>query len=146
MIKMKMSYNYRVWVFASILFAWLSGSSLFIIIEFGEIEGEFGLMPNPYLGLLLKVHGLSAFIFLITFGFFVGTHVKATWRMQKNKRSGYTILGLQTFLIVSAYMLYYIADPITRPVLRYLHFAVGFALPFVTVIHVWHLISNRLGA
>ncbi len=138
MIRVKMLNQYRFWIFGMVFFAWISGICLFSALEWGEIEGEFGIEPSPYLGILLKLHGISAFCFLISFGFFLGTHVQNTWRMKKNRISGYGFITAQVFMIITGYLLYYMGWNF----LRYLHFAIGFSLPFLIGIHTRNLIQK----
>jgi hypothetical protein len=85
--------------------------------------------------LLLKIHGGAAMAALLVLGA-VSLHVKRGWRAGKNVLSGASIVGVNLFLIVSGYGLYYAADEELRAWLSRWHGWIGLALGLLLPVHV----------
>lgn len=129
----------RLWkaaLYAVIATSWLTGSYWFYLHRWVRIEGEFGEEHSPWEPTLLKVHGASAMLIMVFYGYLLGTHIPTGLRSRRNKLLGLTLVYAIGFMIVTAYGLYYIGGEEFRSVVSWAHLGVGFLLPFVLGLHV----------
>jgi hypothetical protein len=94
-------------------------------------SGTFG----SHEGFWLKLHGAAAMLGLLLFGSLLSGHVFRGLRGTRNRYSGIALAGLGLALVISGYLLYYIADEATHPVISAIHWVTGLGLlpPFI-----WH--------
>ena len=85
---------------------------------------------------LLMVHGGAAMVMLIVFGALFPVHIRRAWRVRKNRLSGSAMVTLNGLLILTAFGLYYAGSELIRPWISGAHIAAGFALAFLTVLHI----------
>ena len=116
--------------------AWCSGICFFVLKIGFVMEGEFGPVKHTWQFPALQIHGATAFLMMVTFGFLLGAHVQYAWAMGKNKKSGIAIIAISAIMIITAYLLYYIAQDGFREVVEYIHLAIGFSLPFALLVHI----------
>ncbi len=84
----------------------------------------------------LKIHGFFAFVFLISFGMILSTHISFNLRVKKNRRpSGIILTIIFCLLIISGYLLYYSGDEMIRNFSSYFHLILGFATLPVFIVH-----------
>jgi hypothetical protein len=91
---------------------------------------------------LLKLHGLSAMVFVLLLGTLLPGHVRRAWRARKNRRNGAFFLTAVGALTLSGYLLYYIGGEAWRNALSIFHLWLGLAAPIVLF---WHIRSGRRG-
>ncbi|RAP33760.1 hypothetical protein DID77_02570 [Candidatus Marinamargulisbacteria bacterium SCGC AG-439-L15] len=127
---------YKRLLYLTLTSSWVSGSVYFILDTWFPVQGEFGLSKNPYQYFFLQIHGGSAFLMMILYGLFLGTHVSTSISKKEMRKLGLTITGLIGFLISTAYLLYYLSNETLREITRYAHASVGFSLPFILASHI----------
>ena len=134
----------RIWLFSLFAIAWFSGVTFFILKTWFVVEGQFGPEKHPLQFPALQVHGFIAFLMMITYGYILGTHVQDTWAEKPRQTFGILLIVLPAFQMITAYVLYYIAEEEMRENIEYLHLGVGFILPFVLITHI--LYNRRINA
>ena len=115
----------------------LSGILWLIFHYFVRTEGEFGPTLHPLEPWWLRIHGIAAAAFLIGFGSVLPGHVRRAWGAARNRITGTIFFAVMVTLTLSGYLLYYIGADAVREVMSLVHWAVGLALPVLTVWHVW---------
>lgn len=143
MIKAKFSDFYRRTLYFLFGLSWFSGTAFFILSRFCMVEGEFGPQRHPWQFPMLMIHGASAFIVMFYFGFIMASHVPITWKLKKIRVIGIILASVILFQMVTAYLLYYMANEELRELVANLHALVGFLLPLVLMIHILHAIRLR---
>tara|TARA_B110000503_G_scaffold126804_1_gene195825 strand:- start:451 stop:690 length:240 start_codon:yes stop_codon:yes gene_type:complete len=53
----------------------ITGLAFFILNNFVNITGEFGLEKHPVQYPILKIHGAPSFLIVVVFGYFLSAHV-----------------------------------------------------------------------
>lgn len=137
MVEITMTGRFRKGLFALYATAWCSGITFFVLKTWFVVDGDFGPFKHPWQFPSLQIHGAAAFLMMITFGFLLGAHVQYTWGIKKRKKSGVAIVTMNVLLMMSAYLLYYIVQNELRNIIEYVHLAIGFALPFALLFHIW---------
>ena len=127
---------YKNWLYFIFAASWCSGLTFFILNNFVEIQGEFGLQKHPLQFLFLKIHGGSAFFMMITFGFFLGSHIIKSWRVKPVRKFGVILTIIPVLLFISAYILYYGSGDKLHLIVSYFHFSLGMILPFILMTHI----------
>lgn len=118
----------------------LTGIGWLLLERFGQVEGEFGLEPNPAMPWLLVLHGIIAYAFLIVSAMLIPVHIRLGWSAGRNRRSGLTMVGTSLFLAVTGLALYYSGAEGLRSASSTAHWLVGLALP---VLLIFHLVSGK---
>src|SRR4051812_37241358 len=118
-----------------ILLSWGTGSGWFYMNRWVRVESEFGEEHSPWETVLRDIHGGSAMLVMIYFGYLLGTHVTVGLRAKRNRFFGILLLSVISFQIVTAYGLYYIGGEDFRAMVSWAHLCVGFSLPFLLAIH-----------
>lgn len=134
---------YRLFLYALLLTSWSSGSTFFVLNKWVTVEGEFGPEKHPMQVVALRTHGGAAFLMMVCYGFLLASHVPAGWRSKRMRRLGLTLVSAQGFLILSAYLLYYLANDGFRILLSYAHASVGFLFPFLLAAHLYSAARDR---
>ncbi len=124
-------------LYGNLALSFITGTLWSILNRWFPIEGEFGPQKNPLQAWLIKLHGASAFLVLIGFGYLLASHVHVGWRSGRNRFSGSSILGNVTLMIVTGYLLYYASGEGFRESVSWVHLALGLALPCTLGLHVW---------
>ncbi len=136
----KIPKKYRLFLFAVIITAFSSGVIFFVLDKWFMVEGEFGMQKHFLQYPLMKVHGATAFLMIMIFGFLLPSHIRYGWKIKPVRKSAFLLLMLHFLLIVSAYILYYTSFLAVRNFTSYFHLACGVLYPF-TLIH--HIIYRR---
>jgi hypothetical protein len=100
--------------------------------------GEFGETRSPFELLALQVHGAAAMGALIVIGSLIPIHMRTGWFARLNFASGCTLIGVNTLLIVSGYLLYYCGNDVLRSYVSVVHLAVGIILAAALFWHVYN--------
>ena len=137
MIEVTMPGWFRNSLYISFALAWCSGISFFILKTWFIIDGDFGPEKHAWQYPALQIHGAAAFVMMTTLGVIVGAHVQHSWRLNRHRKRGLAIVAMVGSLIISAYLLYYIAQDEVREIVELVHLAIGFTLPIALVAHVW---------
>ena len=135
-VTLKISWRYRACLFAFIMLSWVTGVTFFILNRWVMIEGEFGPEKHPAQANFLKVHGASAFLMMISYGYLLATHIPAGYKSKRQRIIGLSLVAAQGFLIISAYGLYYVGGDQFHELISYAHSSVGFIFPFLLATHI----------
>ena len=127
---------YRNFIFTLLGISWVSGTIFFILSRWFVIEGEFGPEKHPFQQPVLMIHGAAAFLMMVTYGAMLMTHVPSGWRLNRLRGLGLTLVSVIGFQIISAYLLYYLANEDIRDIVANLHALTGFLLPLVLTVHI----------
>ena len=136
MVKVKIPKPYQMWFFALLAVAWISGITFFSLHSWFMVEGKYGLVKHPWQFPALQIHGATAFLMMISFGFLLGSHVPRSWKMKPKRKLGIALIAIFSFQIITAYILYYIAQDDPRVLVAYAHLAVGFLFPLILMLHI----------
>ena len=118
------------------LLSWSTGTTWFILHQWVRIAGEFGEEHSTWEPVLIRIHGGSAMLIMVYYGYLLGTHVTVGLRARRNRLLGLMLVTVVGFQIVTAYGLYYIGGEDFRQVVSWAHLGVGFSLPFLLAIHI----------
>ena len=129
--------TYRRVLFAILATSWLSGIVFFVLSRWVTVEGDFGPEKHPWQFTVLKIHGAAAFSMMVTYGYLLASHVPSSWRTRRHRLLGVSLVGAQGFLIMTAYLLYYIATDELRVAVALAHAGVGFCFPFLLAGHIY---------
>lgn len=136
MIRMKMPPWFRRLLYLLIAFSLCSGVGFFVLNNWVTVEGEFGPEKHPAQFPLLKIHGAAAFAMMLSFGAILGAHIPASWRTGRSRRIGLTLTTVVSLQVLSAWLLYYMADEAVREWVVYLHLGLGVFLPLWLSAHI----------
>jgi len=135
-INLKVDIRYQWWLFILITVSLISGLAFFALNNWFEIKGEFGFEKHPAQFPILKIHGAAAFLMMMTYGFFLGGHARAGWKVKNRPILGIIVAILPLLLMISGYLLYYIASDLTREIVVYFHVIIGISLPIILILHI----------
>lgn len=135
-MSIKVGKRYKNWLYFVLAISFLSGFIFFMLDNFVSIEGEFGLEKHPLQFLSLKIHGGAAFLMMITYGFFLGSHVKISWRVKPVRKFGIILMLIPALLALSAYILYYASNDEFHQIVGYIHFGLGMCFPIILLVHI----------
>lgn len=134
---------YRRILYSLVLVSWCSGIAFFIFSRYVLIEGEFGPEKHPWQFPLLKLHGAAAFMMMMSLGAVITSHIPAGWRTGRHRVFGSILLASVTFMVLSAWALYYLSNDTNRELIGNIHAAVGVMLPFTGFWHVLQGIKSK---
>lgn len=137
---MKVSKIIRRIIYISFATAWLSGSGFYILKTFFMQEGEFGPESHPLQYLFLQAHGASSFVMMLMYGFMLGSHIKFAWKKKPIASLDIILMCIPALLMITGYLLYYIAGEYSREIVGLIHLGLGLILPFMLIAHI---ISHR---
>ena len=130
----------RTWkglLYSVLLLSFATGSTYFVLNRWFAITDEFDIVQkHPLQPVLLKIHGASAMIAMIGFGYILATHVHAAWRTHRRRTSGLPLIGCFVLLVISGYGLYYLGDETWRARIAWVHLGAGLALPLTLIAHL----------
>ncbi|MEM8930622.1 MAG: hypothetical protein AAGE94_05575 [Acidobacteriota bacterium] len=135
-ITARFSTLYRLAFLALVAIAWTSGGSFFALDTWVTVEGEFGPEKHPWQTDILRVHGATAFLMMISFGAILSAHVPAGWRARSMRASGVVVITVVSLLVITAWLLYYLGDEGIRRIVTFVHLGLGLSLPVVLWIHL----------
>lgn len=123
-------------LYGNIVLSFITGTCWFVLHRWFPIQGEFGPEKNPLEPWLIKMHGASAFIALVGFGYLLASHVHVAWRSRRSRLSGQAMLGNVILLILTGYLLYYAGGEGFREGVSWMHLATGLSLPVTLAVHL----------
>ncbi len=110
--------------------AWLAVSYLLVAPD-EPVPG-----PHPLAGLLLEIHGITAYTAVAIYGLVGHAHIRTGWRAPPMRTLGLWLCVTIVLLVVTGLGFYYVASENAVPVLRWIHLAVGMLLPCVLAAHI----------
>lgn len=142
--KVKNKWNYKKMFFLVLATSWVTGLAFFILNNFYIMNGEFGGQKHSWQYPILKIHGGSSFFIMVVFGYFLSAHVRKNWYSRKSKPIlGVALLIMPILSMITAYILYYISSDGARQIVSYIHFFIGFFLPFMLIIHIVQMTRSK---
>ncbi|TAM11827.1 MAG: DUF4405 domain-containing protein [Nevskiaceae bacterium] len=121
---------------------WLSGA-LWLAVHYGlRRPGPFGVpTPSPLEPWSLALHGAFAFASLALGGWLLAEHLPPAWYSARSRISGLAMVIGGAVLVVTGYLLFYVAGDCARAVIGIVHWGLGLATPGLLLAH---LIARRL--
>ncbi|MGS2722936.1 hypothetical protein ACVBEJ_04265 [Porticoccus sp. GXU_MW_L64] len=142
-IYVKIGKHWRRTLYGVLATSWGTGTGFYILSRWVRIEGAFGPERHPLQFPLLQVHGGAAFLMMMLLGaFFVG-HVANTWPAKKRHPMGVAMAIAAALMVVSAWLLYYLANEDVRAWVANIHAAVGLLLPLLLTVHIYRARKKR---
>ena len=120
-------------LFAALL---LSGGLWLIAHYFLRTSSEFGASIHPWEHPVMQAHGAFALLICIISGSLIHWHIKRAHQAQRNRASGWTMVGFMLTLLITGYGLYYWASEETHQWWSMLHWIPGLALPVLLLLHI----------
>lgn len=114
---------------------WITGLLWLLLDQFVVRNGEFGPEKSPLEPWSLKVHGTLAMGTVFLFGLLWGIHIQTAWPVRRRRRSGVTLIGWLILLVISGYLLYYVASEYARQAISIAHWVSGLLLPLFYGLH-----------
>lgn len=143
LVKTKFPAPYRTILFTVLFLSWTTGTAFYVLSHWFNVEGDFGIEKHPWQFPVLMVHGASAFLMMIAFGAFLVPHFISSWKMNRMRILGSVLFTSVSFQILTAYLLYYLANEDWRLWASNSHALVGFILPFQLIFHIFYGIYLR---
>lgn len=112
---------------------WLSGA-LWLGIQWLK-DPSLGPVRTPVQALAMRVHGAILLVYLPMLGTLI-THVRRGAALKANRWSGFTVIGLNGVLLLSGWMLYYVADDTVRDWSSAIHWGLGCLMLVLIIAHV----------
>jgi hypothetical protein len=125
----------KLWINFVGLGVWVSGTAWVVLHFLLKPEDSAGLPNHAAQIIWLKVHGAFSFLALWTGGLLWGLHVVKAWRKGRHRLSGGTLFSSLLVLIVTGYLLYYVANDRAREVISLIHWILGLMLPAAYLMH-----------
>lgn len=120
----------------------VTGIAWLLLDNFVKVAGEFGPERHPAEHVMLIVHGVVAYLFLIVAGAMIPVHITLGWNTRRNLKSGIALVAALLILLLSALALYYAGDEELRPSVSLAHLLVGIAAVPLLLIHA---VRGRMG-
>jgi hypothetical protein len=125
----------KTWINFVGIGVWFTGLGWVIVHFLIKPQDPLSFANSSSEPLWLKIHGAFAFLALWTGGMLWGIHVVKAWGARRHRWSGSTLFGAFLILIVTGYLLYYVADDRTRNAISWIHWLLGLALPLAYLVH-----------
>lgn len=130
-IRLRRDYRYFLYFVFGLLF--ISGAAWGYFNYLSPRSEDFEQAAKS---LSMKIHGAMAMATLVLIGAMLTTHVRFSWRANRNRFNGTLFLTTLGILIVTGYGLYYAGNERLRAWTSWIHLAVGLALPGLLFIHI----------
>lgn len=109
-----------------------TGVAWLLLDNFVQVAGEFGPEHHPAEHIVLIVHGIVAYGFLIVGGTMLPVHMALGWNTRRNYKSGVAFVAMLLMLAATALGLYYLSDELLRNRVSIIHWVAGLiALPLL---------------
>jgi hypothetical protein len=112
-----------------------TGLAWLLLDAFVRVAGEFGPEHHPAEHVVLILHGIVAYGFLIVGGAMVPVHITLGWNTKQNRKSGATFVATLLLLVGTGLGLYYVGDDALRARISLIHWAAGLVALALLVIH-----------
>ena len=114
---------------------WLSGALWLLFHYVVARPTEFGWATHPLEAWWLTAHGAFAFFAIFSFGLLWGLHIAPGWKSQQRRPSGAAAVAAVVWLMLTGYLMYYVAGEQPRAIVTALHWTEGLATPLLFVYH-----------
>ena len=121
----------------------LSGLILYVLINFFQIETEYGLRANPLIDEVKLIHNLFNFLFVFSIGLIFTNHILKKFMDKYSKKiiSGYLLSISIIMLLPSGVLLLYISDLALREIFTSIHFYLGMSYILIQLIQLFIFIK-----
>lgn len=118
-------------------FALLLGSGIvwLLLHHYVEVAGPFGPAPHPAEALMIKLHGIVAYGFVLLAGALIPMHLRLGWAGKRNRGTGVLLGGALLLIALTGLALYYAGSDDLRGIASLVHWLVGLLAALVLVIH-----------
>jgi hypothetical protein len=140
-VNLRLERWHRRSLYATVLVLFLSGAAWLIARYFLRPVTEFGETVHPIEPWSMKLHGASVMVVLFFLGSLLNSHLRRAVKSRRNLTSGWSLIATMVVLIVTGFVLYYLAGENDRPFWSLVHWALGLAVPVIIFIHV--LVGRR---
>ncbi|MGJ7914788.1 DUF4405 domain-containing protein [Massilia sp. LXY-6] len=103
----------------------LSGAAWLVLHYFLRPVSQFGESIHPLEPWTMKFHGAAAMVALFLIGSVLHLHIRRAIRAGRNLVTGWAMIAMLSFLIVTGYGLYYVAGESDRSLWSLLHWVLG---------------------
>ncbi len=117
--------------------SWVTGLVFFVLNTWVRVAGDFGPEKHPVQFIVLVIHGFSAFVMLMLLGALFSNHVPIAWRSRRLRKVGVALVSFAGTQILTAFLLYYVANEAIREWAMYIHLFTGLLLPFMLYLHIF---------
>lgn len=114
----------------------LSSAAWLVLHYFLRPVSQFGEAIHPLEPWTMKFHGAAAMLALFLTGSVLHFHIRRAIRAGRNLVTGWAMIAMLSFLVVTGYSLYYVAGESGRPLWSLLHWAVGGTAALVFIAHI----------
>lgn len=135
-ISLTIKQSYRYFFYGVLGLSFITGIAFWLLRRYGMVEGDFGPESHFLQYPLLQIHGLSAFVMLMSLGAIFASHIPKTWSSKRSRKSGILILTFTALSIITAYSLYYLVSENWHELLGNSHAIIGISLPLILLIHI----------
>jgi hypothetical protein len=135
-----LSSRVKKWVNGIGFGVWMSGAGWLMVHYLLKHQDSFGIPGNSAETWWLKVHGAFSFLAIWGGGFLWGFHIIKAWPRHQHRWSGGILITALLLLILSGYLLYYVADERSRESISLFHWIVGLGFP---VAYLTHRLTKR---
>lgn len=142
-ITVKIPLNFRKFLFSLLTTSYVTGITFFVLKTWFVVEGEFGPEKHPLQFPMLMIHGASAFLLMMCYGALLAGHVPSAWKLKRSRYLGISLISVFTFQIITAYLLYYLANEEIRNIVGYCHLFTGISIPFILTTHIIAGVKSR---
>lgn len=122
-------------IYAGFALLLASGLGWLWLHNFVAVTGPFGPAPHPVEPVLLKLHGVIAYGFLLLLGALFPLHLRLGWAGQRSLLTGLTTLAAMALLAVTGLALYYSGGEDLRALASLSHWVVGVVAALALVSH-----------
>lgn len=117
--------------------ALLATGGAWLVVHYlsGPVDADL-TQRSPIEPWALRLHGIAAYVFLITFGSLVSAHVLAAWHTRRSRGTGLSMVIAAVILVLTALALYYAPEPLHAPVSA-THWVIGLLMPLLLLQHIY---------
>ena len=142
-ISIKIPQKHRLFLFLFLATSWVTGITFYILNRWFMVEGMFGPEKHPWQFTILQIHGIAAFGMLMAYGAILANHVPQSWKANRLRGIGVLLLTAFSSQVITAYLLYYLANENGRTITSNIHTIIGLILPLILGIHIWLGIKTK---
>jgi hypothetical protein len=141
---MKFSRTFKKFFFSILGLLFLTGSVWWYLEVWVRVKGEFGEDHHPAQNILIRSHGVLAMAFLMILGYLIHAHIRPGLKQTKQRPSGYVMLGVISFLVLSAAMGLFGPENSVREGMMLVHRYLGAGIPLFLGIHLLKKAKNTV--
>jgi hypothetical protein len=122
-------------IYAGFAFLLASGLGWLWLHNFVSVAGPFGPTPHPAEPLVVKLHGVIAYAFLLLLGALIPVHLRLGWAGKRSLVTGLLTAGAMVLLALTGLGLYYAGGEELRDLASLSHWVIGLAAALALVSH-----------